>query len=344
MPRVDVERRLAIQRNHTATHLLHAALHKILGEHALQKGSVVDPDRLRFDFSHFQAVTPEELRAIEDEVNSMILADVEASTVEASVDEARKMGAMALFGEKYGDVVRVVKMGDVSTELCGGTHLKHTSQVGLFKITGESSIGSGLRRIEAVTGKGVLDYWRSTEQPIRETARVFSVPSYTHINIREVAAGTAAASGTAMRMYELTKRELEQLKSRGAADDAEKWADSPPITNGVKFVVKRVDDTDMATLQLLADKTADKFSARKEPFVVVFGGVKNGRVQFVCKVTPDLLPRGFHAGRIVNEVAGVAGGGGGGKPEFAQAGGKDPSKVDEALVKARELIADQAGG
>ena len=213
---VDGSRRLAIARNHTATHLLHAALHKVLGEHALQKGSVVEPDRLRFDFSHFQAVTPEELRAIEDEVNSMILADLPGVTVVTSVDEARKMGAMALFGEKYGDVVRVVKMGDVSTELCGGTHLSRSSQVGLFKLTSESSVGAGLRRVEAVTGEAAIKYVHDLEDQIRAAADALGS------SVSEV----VSAAQRAVQAARDAQKEVDQLKSQSAAESAGELAES----------------------------------------------------------------------------------------------------------------------
>ena len=328
--KVDGGRRLAIARNHTATHLLHAALHRILGEHALQKGSVVDPDRLRFDFSHFQAVTPDELRAIENEVNSMILADLGASTVETSVDEARKMGAMALFGEKYGDVVRVVKMGEESVELCGGTHLEHTSQVGLFKLVSESSIGAGLRRVEAVTGEAAVRYVHDLEDQLRRTADALGSSTAEVVTAAEKAAQTAREA----------QKEIDRLKSKSAAEAGGDLADSAQEANGVRFVTASVATVDVPTLQKLADTIADKLRSG----VVVLAGAADGRVLFVSKVTSDLVPRGFHAGDMLREVAKVAGGGGGGKPEFAQAGGKDPSKVDEALAKARELISAQAGG
>ena len=324
--KVDSERRLAIARNHTATHLLHAALHKVLGEHALQKGSVVDADRLRFDFSHFQAVTPDELRAIENEVNSMILADLEASTVETSVDEARKMGATALFGEKYGDVVRVVRMGEESIELCGGTHLEHTSQVGLFKITSESSIGAGLRRVEAVTGQAAVRYVHDLEDQLRDTANALGAAPAEIVSAAERAIQTARDA----------QKEIDQLKSKSAAKAGGDLADSAQEAGGVKFVTASVPTVDVPTLQKLADSITDKLKSG----VVVLAGVADGRVLFVGKVTSDLVGKGYHAGNILREVARVAGGGGGGKPEFAQAGGKDASKVDDALAKAAELIGE----
>ena len=315
---------MAIQRNHTATHLLHAALHKVLGEHALQKGSVVDPDRLRFDFSHFQAVTPDELRAIEDEVNSMVLADMEASTVETSVDEARKMGAMALFGEKYGDVVRVVQMGDESIELCGGTHLHRTAQVGLFKLTSESSIGAGLRRVEGVTGQAAVAYVHDLEDQLRGAAEALGVSP---VEVVAASERTVAAAREA-------QKEIDTLKSKSAAEAGGDLAESAQEAGGVKFVTASVPTVDVPTLQKLADSITDKLKSG----VVVLAGVSDGKVLFIGKVTSDLVPKGFSAGNMLREVAKIAGGGGGGKPEFAQAGGKDASKVDEALAKAVELI------
>lgn len=327
--KVDTDRRLAIARNHTATHLLHTALHKVIGEHALQKGSVVDAERLRFDFSHFQAVTPEELRAIEDEVNSMILTDLRACTVETTPAEARKMGATALFGEKYGDVVRVVQMGDESVELCGGTHLHHSSQVGFFKLISESSIGAGVRRIEAVTGQAALRVVHEMEDQLRAAAAALGT---TAADLVSSAERTAAAAREA-------QKEIDKLKAKSAAEAGGDLADHAQEANGVKFVTASVPTVDVPTLQKLADNVTDKLKSG----VVVLAGVADGRVLFVGKVTSDLVSKGFSAGNMLREVAKIAGGGGGGKPEFAQAGGKDASKVDAALAKASELIQAQAG-
>jgi len=326
---VDKKRRMAIARNHTATHLLHAALHEVLGEHALQKGSVVEPGRLRFDFSHFQAVTPEEMRRIEDHVNELVLADVQANTVVTNIDEARQMGATALFGEKYGSEVRVVKMGDVSVELCGGTHLCHTSQVGLFKLVSESSIGAGIRRIEAVTGEAAVRMVHEAEDQLRAVADALgSAPTET----------VASAQRTVNALRE-AQREIGQMKARGASEKAGDLAESAREANGVKYVTATLPTVDVPTLRKLADVTTDKLKSG----MVVLAGVSDGKVLFVSKVTPDLVGRGFHAGNTLREVAKIAGGGGGGRPEFAQAGGKDASKVDEALAKAVEIIEAQAG-
>lgn len=327
--KVDAGRRMAIARNHSATHLLHAALHKVLGEHALQKGSVVDPDRLRFDFSHFQAVTSEEMRRIEDEVNEMILANLDGSTTVTSIDEARKLGATALFGEKYGDRVRVVRMGDVSIELCGGTHLHHTSQIGSFKLISESSVGAGLRRVEAVTGEAAVKHVHELEDRLHAVADALGSSQ----------ADVVAAAERAVQSAHDAQKEIDALRSKGAAERAVDLADTAQDADGVKFVTASVPTVDVDTLRKLADSIADRLHSG----VIVLAGAADGRLLFISKVTSDLVPKGFHAGNMLREVAKVAGGGGGGKPEFAQAGGKDLSKVDAALAKAAEIIKNQAG-
>ncbi len=327
---VDVARRRAIARAHSATHLLHAALHSVLGEHALQKGSLVEPDRLRFDFSHFQAVTPDELRRVEDQVNEMVLADLESTTTVTGIDQAREMGATALFGEKYGAEVRVVKMGDISTELCGGTHLCRSSQVGLFKITSESSVGAGLRRLEAVTGAGALAHVHAIEDQAKSVADALGAS----------AAEVVAAAERLTQSLREARQEIDTLKARGAADAAGELVDSAQEAGGVKFVTASAPTTDVPTLHKLIDGITDKLQSG----VVVLAGVSDGKILFIGKVTSDLVPKGFHAGNILRDVAKVAGGGGGGKPEFAQAGGKDASKVTEALEKAAEIIKSVANG
>jgi alanyl-tRNA synthetase len=326
---VDIARRMAIARAHTATHLLHSALHKVLGEHALQSGSLVEPDRLRFDFSHFQAVSFDELRQIETEVNSMVLAGLESTTTVTSLAEARKVGATALFGEKYGDKVRLVKMGDMSIELCGGTHLSNTARVGTFKITSESSIGAGLRRIEAVTGEAAVGYVHDLEDQVRSIADALgSSPSE-----------AVMAAQRAVDAVKEARREIDTLKSKSAAQSAADLSSSAQEVRGVKFVIASVPTADVPSLQKLTDSIADKLNSG----VVVLAGVSDGKILFLSKVTSDLVAKGFHAGNILREVAKVAGGGGGGKPEFAQAGGKDASKVPQALAKAEEMIKAQAG-
>jgi len=326
---VDRERRMDIARNHTATHLLHAALRRVLGEHALQSGSVVEPGRLRFDFSHFQALTPEEIRRIEDEVNARILDDIPVEVIETTVEEARKMGAMALFGEKYGERVRVIKIGDWSAELCGGTHLHRTSEIGSFMVVGESSIGAGLRRIEAVTGRGGVGHMHEIRDMLYETAE-------------KLGASPVEAAAAVQRLQASLKeaqREIEQLRSRSAAEQAQEIAARAQSVAGVNVVTSKLPTASADDLSSLADSVADRLRSG----VIVLGGVADSKVLFVGKVTEDLVARGFHAGNLLREVAKVAGGGGGGKAEFAQAGGRDASKVDEALQKVVELVKQQAG-
>ncbi|MFQ3550293.1 MAG: DHHA1 domain-containing protein, partial [Armatimonadota bacterium] len=325
---VDGKRRMAIGRNHTATHLLHSALRKLIGEHALQAGSEVTPDRLRFDFSHFQAVTKEEIKKLEEMVNSMILADAPTEIMLTNLDEARKMGATALFGEKYGESVRVVRMGDLSTELCGGTHLCHTSQVGLFKIISESSIGAGLRRIEAVTGEAALQYVNDIEEKLQKTAEIIGS------SVGEV----ISTAERVMQNLKQAQKELSQQKAKGAANTAGELASKAEEVNGVKFVTAKLPISDVPLLQTTVDTIADKLGSG----VVVIAGCSNEKLVFIGKVTQDLVKKGFHAGNILKETAKVAGGGGGGRPDFAQAGGKDIEKADSALEKAVEIIRNQA--
>ena len=325
---VDRDRRMSIARNHTATHLLHAALRRILGPHALQSGSVVEPGRLRFDFSHFQALTPEEIRRIEDEVNERILEDIPVEVIETTVEEARKMGATALFGEKYGERVRVMKVGDYSTELCGGTHLHRTSQVGFFKIVSESSVGAGLRRIEAVTGRGAVQHVHDVEDILDEVSEKLGVSP----------GEAGSALGRLQASLKDAQRRLKGLQAKSAAEQAQELAAKAQNASGVNVVTSKLATANAEVLSSLADEVANRLSSG----VVILGGVSEGKILFVSKVTPDLVARGFHAGNLIREVAKVAGGGGGGKAEFAQAGGKDASKVDEALETAVALVQARA--
>lgn len=327
--RVDVRRRMAIGRNHTATHIMHQAIRNVLGEHAVQSGSVVEPDRLRFDFSHFQAVTPEEIRHIEDEVNEKILDELPVEIIETTVEEARKMGATALFGEKYGERVRVIRVGDYSAELCGGTHLHNSVQIGLFKIVSESSIGAGLRRIEAVTGAGAVEYVHSLEDRLSELSEILGVP-------KSELSGTVR---TLSAMVSELRKRISELQTRAAGDQAGELAQAAQEVSGISVVAQQVATTDVNILRSLADGIADKLKSG----VVVLGGVSDGKVTFVGKVTSDLVGKGVHAGNLLREVAKLAGGGGGGRPDFAQAGGKDPEKVGEALTAALDLVRQQIG-
>jgi alanyl-tRNA synthetase len=326
---VDRERRQAIMRNHTATHLLHAALRKVLGEHVAQSGSLVAPDRLRFDFSHFQAMTPEEIQAVEDEVNRRILEDHPVQPEHTTLDDARKKGAMALFGEKYGNEVRTIAIPDVSLELCGGTHLTRTSQIGLMKIVSEGSVAAGIRRIEAITGAAVLSHIRTLEQKLQEVAHRLQVP------VADILPGIERLQQN-LREHQVA---LEQVRSRSSADEAEAIVRSAEDVDGFKAVCSRTTSTDADGMSRLADILAERLGSS----VVLLGSESGGKALFVAKVSADLVARGLHAGELVKAVAAEAGGGGGGRPEFAKAGGKDPSRLDAALEKGRALIREAAG-
>jgi alanyl-tRNA synthetase len=321
---VDAERRRHIMRNHTATHLLQAALRTVVGEHVHQKGSLVAPDRLRFDFTHTQPVTPEELERVEALVNEEILADAPVAVhQDIPIAEAKARGAMALFGEKYGDHVRMIEIPGFSLELCGGTHLQRTSQVGLFKIVSEGGVSAGVRRIEAVTGRGAIDFVNDVENRLEQVAGLLKS------NPRDV---LIAAEKLTKERADLQKQ-IQKLKTQGAGS-----ADlNTESVAGVTLVTGKLQG-DAESLSALADRTAQQ----QKSAVVVLAGENEGKVVFVAKVTPDLVQRGFHAGSIVREVAKAAGGGGGGRPDFAQAGGRDASKIGEALAKARELVEQQA--
>ncbi|WP_338832895.1 Alanine--tRNA ligase [Moorella humiferrea] len=327
--KVDPERRLAAARNHTATHLLHRALKNVLGEHANQAGSLVTPERLRFDFTHFAPLTEEELRAIEKEVNLKVLANLPVTILKTSLNEAKAMGATALFGEKYGEKVRVVKIGDYSMELCGGTHLHFTSEVGFFRLTNESSIGAGVRRLEAVTGTAALDLVTREYQELKDIAALLKVPPF-------------QASGRVRQVLEKSKemeREINRLRDRLAAYTVTDLLKQVREVAGVPVLPARVEAADAEALRELADKVRDKMGSG----VVVLGSQHDGRVNFVAMVSKDLVKRGVHAGNLLREVARIAAGGGGGRADMAQAGGKDPSKLDQALAYSLKVVAHQIG-
>ncbi len=319
-------------RNHTATHLLHAALRKTLGTHVAQAGSLVSPERLRFDFSHFQGMTPEEIRTVEEEVNRHVLEDLPVTTTLSSIEEARKTGAMALFGEKYGQVVRIISIGDISKELCGGTHLQRTSEVGFLKIVSEGSVAAGVRRIEALTGSGALQYVRGLEDRLQEIADRLQATQQDILNAIDRLQSTVKDQQQA----------LDALQSKSASAEADELVAKAIELPGFKAVCAQAASAGTDALSRLADEIAGRLGSA----VVVLGSVSDGKVLFVTKVSPDLVGRGLHAGNIIREVAKTAGGGGGGKPEFAKAGGKDSSKLEAALAKAAALIheaADAAG-
>lgn len=326
---VEADRRMSVMRNHTATHLLQKALRMMLGDHVVQSGSLVEPTRLRFDFTHPLAVTAGELGEVEKIVNDEILRDDEVRTSQTTLEEAKANGAMALFGEKYGGSVRVVKAGDFSMELCGGTHVGRTSQIGLFKIVSESSVGAGLRRIEAVTGASALDYMREREKLLGDvSAALGSSPVEAPV-----------AAGRLVENLKAAERRIEELQRKSAASEADELLGQAVERNGIHILATRVETGDAEQMSSMADSLAGKLKSA----VIVLGGPNDGKVTFVSKVTSDLVKRGFHAGNLIREVAKVAGGGGGGRPDFAQAGGRDAGKLEDALAKAVELIEQQAG-
>ncbi|MEI6916395.1 MAG: alanine--tRNA ligase, partial [Armatimonadota bacterium] len=323
------DRRSSIMRNHTATHLLHSALRRFLGTHVAQAGSLVASERLRFDFSHFQAMTGDELRQVEDDVNKHILADLEVSRREMGIQEAREQGAMALFGEKYGDIVRTVTIGEVSMELCGGTHLNRTSEIGLFKIVAETSIAAGVRRLEAVTGHTALEYVRTLEERLRDIAGKLAVPQ------TEILPAIDKLQATLKEQ----QKAIAALKSKSSGEEIELLIEGAVQVDSFKAVCARTDTTDADAMSQLADQLADKLGSA----VVVLGSEADGKVLFVTKVTKDLMSKGLHAGNLIKSIAQEAGGGGGGRPDFAKAGGKDPSKLSQALDKALVLIKEAVG-
>ena len=326
--KIDTDRRNAIRRNHSAVHLIQAALRETLGNHVAQAGSYVSEDRLRFDFSHFEAMSPEELRAVEEKVNAKILEGITIENFEKPIDEARKMGAVALFSEKYGSTVRVVKMGDYSIELCGGTHAASTGKLGLMKILSESGVAAGVRRIEAVTGLGVLSILDEKEAVIAETAKVLKTSP------KEV----ANKAGNLMDELKEAKREIDSLKSKMAKDAMGNVMDDAANIGGVSVIAKLMEDgMDMNTLR----EIGDNLKQQQEDAVIVLASKGDGKVNIISMATAAAVAKGVHAGKIISEVAKTMGGGGGGKPESAQAGGKDPSKAEEALAKVTGLVEGQ---
>ena len=325
--KIDTENRLAISRNHSATHLLQKALREVLGTHVEQAGSYVSADRLRFDFTHFQPMTDAEIKKVEDIVNNKVLEGLDIEISEKSIDEARKMGAMALFGEKYGDVVRVVNMGGYSVELCGGAHLKNTAQVGSFKIVSENGVASGVRRIEALTGEGALKYYQNESETLKE---VCSVLKTTPANMLKRLADVIKEQKDLVKEVEKLKAEM----ASGAADDILKNAEE---VNGVKVVCAVVENTSANDLKTMGDELKNRLGEA----VVVLASAVDGKVSLVAMATKGAVDKGAHAGNVIKEAAAVCGGGGGGKPAMAQAGGKDASKLNEAVAKAKEVIKNQ---
>lgn len=316
-----------IIKNHTATHLLHKALKEVLGDHVNQAGSLVAPERLRFDFSHFGSISAEELQEIEQRVNAQIWNSLEVDISLKPIAEAKAMGAMALFGEKYGDIVRVVRIGGYSLELCGGCHVTNTSQIGLFKITGESGIGSGIRRIEATTGRQAYQYLEGQLQLLRDAASLLKS------NIADV---PKRIEGLFAQLKELS-RENESLKSKLSDIEAGALTDQVKTVNGVNVLAAEVSAGDMESLRNIVDQMKQKLASA----VIVLGAAAEDKVNLVAAVSQDLVGQGYHAGKLIKEVASVCGGSGGGRPDMAQAGGKDASKLKEALGMVEKLVASK---
>ncbi|QGG46718.1 alanine--tRNA ligase [Heliorestis convoluta] len=317
-------RRQHIASHHSATHLLHKALKDRLGDHVNQAGSAVEEERLRFDFSHFTPLTQEEWKDIEVKVNEEIFKALPIEAMEMSMDEAKAMGATALFGEKYGDQVRVVKMGDYSLELCGGTHLQNTSEIGLFKIISEGGIGAGIRRIEALTGQAALAYLNDQEEKVKKISEKLKVPPTEVLHRLEVVQNSIKEK----------EKEIEQLQARLAQYQIDDLLQKQENIAGVPVLAVQVQVPNMDGLRQMADFLKEKMPRA----VLVLASVSEGKVNLLAVVTKDLIQQGLHAGQLIKETAKIVGGGGGGRPDMAQAGGKDPSKVTEALVAARAWV------
>ena len=324
---IDVEKREATRRNHTAAHLLQAALRKHLGSHVEQAGQLVNSEEMRFDFTHFSALSGDELKAIEREVNEVILKGIPVETREMPIEEAKKLGAMALFGEKYGDVVRVVSAGDFSVELCGGTHADNTAKLGLFKIVSESSVAAGIRRITAVTGFGVLKHIENDERIMQSAAAAMKLGNVAELDKR---AATLSAEVKAK------DRELAELRSEISALKAGSLMDSARQVGGVRLITAEVEVSNPGELRSMCDTARDNGA----DIVTVFAGVnkEKGTLNFACACGADAIKLGAHAGNIVRETAKIAGGSGGGKPDSAMAGAKDASKADEALAAVDSIV------
>lgn len=321
---VDAIRRNETACNHTATHMLHAALRTVLGDHVKQAGSLVTKDGLRFDFNHYQAVTKEELAKVEDIVNQKVAEFIDVNTRVMAISEAKQEDAMALFDEKYGDFVRVVSVGDYSVEFCGGTHITNSGQIGAVKITSESGVASGVRRIEAITGQGILKKYNENEQIIEDAALVLKSSRNNLID----------KASSIMDEVKVLKKEIEELKKAEMSKGLDSLIDDAKEINGVKLIAKQFNDYNINDLRGLSDE----IKAGNDNIVMVFAAIAGGKVTFLVSVTDDLVEKGIHAGKMIKEIAKAAGGGGGGKADMAQAGAKDPSKVSDAFAKAEELL------
>ena len=324
---VDASLRADTCKNHSATHLLQKALRTVLGTHVEQAGSYVDGERLRFDFSHFQAMTQEEIERTEALVNEKIAENIAVNTEVMSIEDAKKTGAMALFGEKYGEKVRVVKMGDFSTELCGGTHVTNTGTITAFKILSESGVAAGVRRIEALTGNGVFRYYRGMEEEVNQASRVLKATPATLVEKCE----------HLMAELKALHSENESLKSQAAKEALGDVMDQVKDVCGVKLLAAKADGVDMNGLRDLGDQLKEKLG---EGVVVLFSSIE-GKVNLVAMATEDAMKQGAHAGNLIKGIAALVGGGGGGRPNMAQAGGKNPAGIENAIAEAEKVLASQ---
>jgi len=324
---VDIQRRLDIMRNHTATHLLHAELHAVLGDHARQAGSLVAPDRLRFDFTHPEALTDDQLDMIEAGVNRNIFANYALDIVYKPLQEAINEGAMALFGEKYAENVRTISIGrdePFSYELCGGTHVGETANIGTFLITSESSVGAGLRRIEAVTGHGAYELVHHRFNLLDQTARLLET------NSEQVLDKTRSV----LEQLDQARKQISSLRRDMTAQDFNRLMDDVPLVAGIPVLIASLPEADAETLREMTDRFRQKYPSS----VALLASVSAGKPLLIAAVTEDLVARGLHAGELVKYAAQPLGGSGGGRPTLAQAGGKDPEQLDEVMSKAQEWV------
>ena len=324
---IDCAKRMDIKRNHTATHLLQTALKKVLGNHVEQAGSSVDDERLRFDFSHFESMTGKELETVERLVNEKIFEDIQVTCAEMSINEAKKLGATALFGEKYGDVVRVVSAGDFSVEFCGGTHVSQTSQISMFKIVSEGAIAAGIRRIEALTGRNTLSYFKNKEEQVLEIASALKV------NKNDVVNKVVALNNEVKE----TTKELNDLKIEVLKISSDKFLKNVKEVNGLKILTEMIEGQDANTLRNTGDMLRDKMG---DCSALVLISPFEGKVNIIAMATKCAIDKGVNSGNIIREVAKLLGGGGGGRPDIAQAGGKDVTKAREATELAFDLISE----
>ena len=327
--KVDGENRMSTCRNHSATHLLQKALREVLGTHVEQSGSYQDAGRTRFDFSHFKAMTPEEIKAVEKLVNDKIAESLPVDTKVMSIEDAKKSGAMALFGEKYGDEVRVVGMGEFSKEFCGGTHVKNTGMIGQFKIISESGVAAGIRRIEAITGHNVIKYYENLENTIAEAAKI----------IKASPDKLVEKAKHLMEEMKALQSENESLKNKAAKEALGDVMDKVVEIGGVKVLSVEIPETDGNELRTLGDELKNKLGEG----LIFLASAKDGKVNLVAMATDGAVKAGVHAGNLIKTVAPIVGGGGGGRPNMAQAGGKLPDKIGQAVEAVKDEVKTQLG-